>query len=179
MKTIIALIFSIALGHAADEPKKYTQAEFDAAVKKKVIDEVEKALNRVGKGNLVDLSNELLKKEEALRLKELEVSKFREQVDVETRDFEGKVKKFQEEQSRVLGCIDAHDKEKSKRVTHMVESISGMKPQVAADVLSVQDPDISVRIMGLLEPTKVSKILNLMNKEISARLQKQYLDMKK
>jgi flagellar motility protein MotE (MotC chaperone) len=61
----------------------------------------------------------------------------------------------------------------------MVEVISGMKPQSAADVLAVQDPDLSVRILGQLEAQKASKIFNLMDKEVSARLQKQFLQMKK
>ena len=52
-------------------------------------------------------------------------------------------------------------------------------PQNAADVLSVQDPDFSVRILGQMESQKVSKIFNLMDKEVSARLQKQFLQMKK
>ena len=61
----------------------------------------------------------------------------------------------------------------------MVEVISGMKPQNAADVLAIQDPELSVRILSLLESQKTSKIFNLMDKEVSARLQKQFLQMKK
>ena len=61
----------------------------------------------------------------------------------------------------------------------MVDVISGMRPQSAADVLSVQDVDISVKILGDLPPEKVSKIFNSMDKEISARLQKQFMSMKK
>ena len=65
------------------------------------------------------------------------------------------------------------------RVQQLVEVISNMKPQRAADLLSVQDPDISVRIFEKTNPTKASKIFNLMDKEVSARLQKQYLNMQK
>jgi flagellar motility protein MotE (MotC chaperone) len=61
----------------------------------------------------------------------------------------------------------------------MVDVVSGMRPQNAADILSVQDVEIAVKILGKLEPTKVSKIFNSMDKEISARLQKQYMNMKK
>lgn len=163
----------------AGEEKTYTQAELDAEVKKQVEFEFEKAMKKVGKGNLIDLSNELLKKEKEIELKELELKKLKEQLELNAKELEKKVVGFQNQQSKVLGCIDAHDKEKQKRISHMVESVSGMKPANAAEVLSVQDPDISVRILGLLGPEKVSKIFNLMDKEISARLQKQYLDMKK
>jgi len=159
--------------------KKYTQEEFDQAVKEKLSKELEKNLKRIGKGSIVDLSNELLKKEDDLKNRELQISKDQEQLELTKKDFEKKLKKFQEDQIKVIGCIDINDKEKEKRVAHMVEVVSGMKPQTAAEVLSVQEADLSVRILGLLDPTKVSKIFNLMNKEISARLQKQYLDMKR
>jgi flagellar motility protein MotE (MotC chaperone) len=54
-----------------------------------------------------------------------------------------------------------------------------MKPQKAAELLSVQDSDISVKILELIKPERASKIFNLMDKEVSARLQKQYLNMAK
>ena len=54
-----------------------------------------------------------------------------------------------------------------------------MKPQVAAEMLSVQESKLSVEIISKLDPVKVSKIFNLMDKEISARLQKEYLNMQK
>ena len=61
----------------------------------------------------------------------------------------------------------------------MVEIISGMKPVMAGNVLSVQDSDIAVKILSELPAMKISKIFNSMDKEISARLQKQYMNMKK
>lgn len=161
------------------DKKKYTQEEFDSAVKEQMMKELDKNLARLGHGNVIDLSNELLKKENDLKGRELKLNKDQEQMELIKKDLETKIKSFQTTQNKIIGCIDIHDKEKDKRVTHMVEVVSGMKPQVAADVLSVQEADLSVRILGLLDPSKVSKIFNLMNKEISARLQKQYLDMKR
>ena len=61
----------------------------------------------------------------------------------------------------------------------MVDVVSGMKPQTAADLLSQQDPSLAVKIMGELDAVKVAKIFNLMKKEISAKLQKQYMTLKK
>ncbi|MBT3586860.1 MAG: hypothetical protein HN509_18255 [Halobacteriovoraceae bacterium] len=120
-----------------------------------------------------------MKKEEELKISQLALKKKEEQLVINEKDFTRKVSGFNGDQQKVLGCIDASDKKQSKRVEHMVEVISGMKPVSAAQVLSVQDADISVKILGLLEPKKVSKIFNLMDKEISARLQKQYMTMKK
>jgi len=57
--------------------------------------------------------------------------------------------------------------------------ISNMKPDKAASVLSVQDSEIAVQILQMIDPKKASKIFNFMDKEVSAKLQKQYLQMKK
>ena len=57
--------------------------------------------------------------------------------------------------------------------------IANMKPVKAADVLSVQDSLISVKILEQIDPKRASRIFNLMDKEVSARLQKQYLNMQK
>ena len=54
-----------------------------------------------------------------------------------------------------------------------------MRAAKAAEILSVQESDLTVQILGKLPPEKVSKIFNLMEKEVSARLQKQFMSMKK
>ena len=155
--------------------RTYTEEEF----KKAVMVEAEKLMKKAGSGHLVDFSKELLEKEEAIKVKELNVQKEQEQLKLNMNDFKKKVVEFQESQKKFLGCIDSQNDKAEKRITQMVEVIAGMKPQNAADVLSVQDPDLSVRILGQLEAQKASKIFNLMDKEVSARLQKQFLQMKK
>lgn len=58
---------------------------------------------------------------------------------------------------KFLGCIESQNDKVDKRISQMVEVISGMKPQSAADVLAVQDPDLSVRILGQLEACKAPR----------------------
>lgn len=164
-----------AAAPAGPEKRLYTEEEF----KKAVTAELEKTMKKVGSGHLVDFSKELLDKEEALKVKELNLQKQEEQLKLNTNDFQKKVVEFEESQKKFLGCVDSQNEKAEKRVSQMVEVIAGMKPQSAADVLSVQDPDLSVRILGQLESQKASKIFNLMDKEVSARLQKQFLQMKK
>jgi flagellar motility protein MotE (MotC chaperone) len=160
---------------AGPEKRTYTEEEF----KKAVMIEAEKIMKKAGSGHLVDFSKELLDKEDAIKIKELNIQKEQEQLKLNINGFQKKVVEFQESQKKFLGCIDSQNDMASKRITQMVEVIAGMKPQSAADVLSVQDPDLSVRILGQLEAQKASKIFNLMDKEVSARLQKQFLQMKK
>lgn len=141
--------------------------------------EAEKLMKKAGSGHLVDFSKELLEKEEAIKVKELNLQKQEEQLKLNTADFQKKVVEFQDAQKKFLGCVDSQKETADKRVSQMVDVIAGMKPQSAADVLAVQDPDLSVRILGMLDSQKASKIFNLMDKEVSAKLQKQFVEMKK
>lgn len=159
----------------ATKAKTYTEEEF----KKALQEEVDKTIKKVSGNHMVDFSKELLQKEEAIKVKELEVKKQEDQLKMNMSDFEKRVKEFQVEQKRFIGCVDGQDEKADKRVTQMVEVISGMRPQNAADLLSVQESDLAVKILGQLDPAKVSKIFNLMDKEISAKLQKQFMTMKK
>ncbi|GAB4411396.1 MAG: hypothetical protein OHK0056_15300 [Bacteriovoracaceae bacterium] len=174
-KIIFSLFLFISSSNLLAEGKTYTQEEFDKAVKEKV----EEQLKKVHKDNLVTFSTELLKREEELKLKEMELKKREEQVGLNNADLTNKIKEFQEKQNKLIGCMDEIDNQKKRRIDHMVDAVSGMRPQNAADVLSVQEAEIAVQILGQLPSDKVSKIFNLMEKEVSARLQKQYLSMKK
>ncbi|MCB9060048.1 MAG: hypothetical protein H6622_00830 [Halobacteriovoraceae bacterium] len=155
--------------------KTFTQNEVNELIEK----EYAKRMKKIGRGKIIQFSNELLEKEKKIELQELEIKKREEQLKLNLTDLQNKIKSFQDKQASVLGCIDEKDKKVEGRIQHMVTIVSGMRPQNAADVLSVQDPDISVKILGLLDPVKVSKIFNVMDKEISARLQKQYMTMKR
>lgn len=155
--------------------KNYTEEEF----KQKVQDEVKSMMKKTGSGHLVDFSKDLLEKEDQIKMKELELKKQEEELKLSRADFQKKVVEFEETQKKFLGCVDGQKEKTDKRVSQMVEIISSMKPQNAADVLSIQDPELSVRILGQIDSQKASKIFNLMTKEVSAKLQKQYVEMKK
>lgn len=155
--------------------KEYTPEEFRTAV----LEEATKLMKKAGSAHLVDFSKELIEKEESLKVKEQEIKKREEELKLSQEDFTKKLVDFQGQQTKLIGCIDEKSEEAQQRVSHMVEIISGMKPQTAADVLTVQEPNLAVKILSELESAKASKIFNLMNKEVSARLQKQFLEMKK
>jgi flagellar motility protein MotE (MotC chaperone) len=178
-KIFIILLLVISTFSFAKSEKKiekvYTQKEFDEALKK----ELALRLDKLTPVNIVDFSKELVKKEESLKLSEIDLKKQNDQLKMNMKSFKSRLKEFQKRQNKFLACIDETDKKKDARISHMVEVIAGMKPKMASDVLSVQETAISVKILGMLEPVKVSKIFNLMDKEISARLQKQYMNMKR
>lgn len=172
---LLVLILSSSLNAFSQEKKIYSQEEFDKALEVAL----EKKMKKVGRSKLIEFSKELLKKEEELATREKALKNQQEQVVVNQKELEGRIKEFKAYQTNFLSCLDKKDSDEQKRVIHMVDVVSNMRPQTAANLLSQQDPSISIKILGELDPVKVSKIFNMMDKEISARLQKQYMTMKK
>lgn len=182
---IIALVLYISNSYSqSDETKSnksgdkkeltFTKEEF----RKAVLAEVSKEMKKIGQRRMVSFSKELLEKERKLEEEELNLKKKDEEITHTKGNFKKLISEFQKRQNKFLACRDDIDSKAEKRITHMVDVMSGMRPQNAADVLSVQDPLLSVKILGMLDAVKVSKIFNLMDKAVSARLQKQYMNMK-
>ena len=171
-KFIFLSFILIQFAYSEDE-KKYTEAEF----KEKLKAEVERKVGLIKKKTLTQFANELLEKEDAIREKERKLSEREEQLKKGEASLLKKITELETSKNKIIGCIDEHNKNEELRVTKVVEMISGMKPAKAAGVLSTLDSNISVKLLEKIDSTKASKIFNLMDKEVSARLQKQYLNM--
>ena len=172
---IVAMSLMISSSFAKDEKLTFTKEEF----RKAVMDEMAKKMKKIGRSKMTEFSNQLLTKEEDLEKRELELQKKNQSLKINEKSFLKRVKEFNKRQEKFISCLDNVDSKEAKRIDHMVEVVSGMRPKNAADVLSVQESKLSVQILGRLEAAKVSKIFNLMDKEVSARLQKQYMTMKR
>ena len=61
-----------------------------------------------------------------------------EEFSIIEKSFAAKMKTFREGQDRIIGCVD-RKKDANKRIDHIVQVMSGMKPANAAQVLTVQD----------------------------------------
>ena len=176
MKKIVFLMGLLIFVLGAKEEKKiYTQEEFD----KKVEAEVNRQVDLVKKKSISTLSKELLAKERELKEKEERLKNRQEQVILAEQALLKKISEFDETKKKIIGCVEDQKGNEQMRIKQLVDVISNMKPQKAADLLSVQESGISVKLIERIEPEKASKIFNLMDKEVSARLQKQYLNMQK
>jgi flagellar motility protein MotE (MotC chaperone) len=175
---IVIMTFAFAQEQTAsksDDIKIYSEKDFI----EKVNEEVQKKINEIKKKSVAELTRELIEKEKNLKLREHLLGAKQEKLDLATKNFEAKVSKLDEKRRKIIGCMEENERRKAERVNQLVKVISGMKPNKAAELLTVQDESISVRIISQLEAEKASKIFNLMKKETSARLQKKYLNMKK
>ena len=168
----VAFFFTFVV-YAKEVKKTYSAQDFEQAVMKAV----EQRVNKVQVSNLSAFSKDLLHRESQLNQRERLLQGREQQIVINAKDFAGRVKEFEQRQQKLLGCLDEMSKKKEQRVERLVAIIGGMKPAKAADILSIQQPDLAVQILGGLAPARTSKIFNLMGKEISASLQKRYLLM--
>lgn len=175
MKTFLALILGLSTVAALAAGKTYTEEDFV----KKVNEEVKKKVDSIKNKSVSDLTKELLDKEEKLKLRELELQKQSDALRVSEGEIEKRYKEFNEKQKSFIGCVDKNEEDSKARIGSLVDMVSNMKPQKAAEVLSVQDSEIAVKILQMIDAKKASKIFNFMDKDVSAKLQKQYLLMKK
>ncbi|MAX66090.1 MAG: hypothetical protein QF441_09045 [Bacteriovoracaceae bacterium] len=169
----IMISFFCFSSYAKEEKKIYSQKEFE----KKVKEEVDRQIELLKKKSIAQLTKELMDKERSLA-KQVEQLKLREeQIKLNESSLAKKIVELEKTKKKIIGCIDENKKGESMRVRQLVDVVSGMKPQKAADLLSVQEENISVKILQKIKPERAAKIFNLMDKEVSARLQKLYLNM--
>lgn len=176
MKTILTLVMMLSMVSAFAQVKRtYSEEDFI----KKVNEETKKKVDSIKNKSVSELTKELLDKEEKLKLKELELQKLSDSLKVSESDIAKRYSDLSEKQKSFIGCVEKNEDEGKARIGQLVDMVSNMKPQKAAEVLSVQDSEIAVKILQMIDAKKASKIFNFMDKEISAKLQKQYLLMKK
>lgn len=174
MKAIFIFIIGAMLSYViAEDSTPTSQEEFN----KKVQVEVDRQISIIKKKSIAQLTKELLAKERDLNNKISLLDQRAEQIKLSESSLLKKIEELEKTKSKIIGCLDDHKKGELLRVKQLVSVISGMKPQKAADLLSVQESKISIKIIEKIDPAKASKIFNLMDKEVSARLQKQYLNM--
>ncbi len=173
MKFLICIIFIFSSPIALS--KTYTEEEFI----KKVNEETKKKVDDIKNKSVSELTKELLDKEEKLKMRELDIQKQAEALKISENEIAKKYVDLASKQKQFIGCVDKNQEESKARIGQVVDMVSNMKPEKAAQVLSVQDTEIAVQILQMIDAKKASKIFNFMDKDISAKLQKQYLLLKK
>ena len=157
----------------------YTSFSKEGLSPDQVNQEVIKLYKKINQKNISTFAQELMKKKKNLDEQEEEIKRQSTLLKKNEDDLNKKILEFEKRQKKLIGCVDENEKKRLSRVNHLVEIVSNMKPAKSAELLSVQEGDLSVEIISRLPAAKVSKIFNLMEKEVSARLQKSYMNMKK
>lgn len=155
----------------SDEKKgTYTEEQFYEKLKQEVA--------KIKKTSVVEMTQDLIGREQKVVQREEELLRREEEIKNVGAELEKKIVEFDARQKQFLGCVQKNENDEKLRVKKMVEVVSNMSPAKAAQLIETQESDISVRILSQLDNLKAAKIFNVMNKEKSAQLQKQYLLMK-
>jgi len=70
--------------------------------------------------------------------------------------------------------LDGFKKDHEGRIGKLVTVVEGMKPEAAARYVEALDPDLAVEILARIKEAKASKILNLVDKKMGAKLTELY-----
>ncbi len=110
--------------------------------------------------NIAEKESLLLEKEKALKIQE--------------KILKDKLKKIGSIQKSIAKKLDYFSNSMAGKVKKLVTIVSAMKPDMAARYFETVEPYLAVEILGQLEAKRAAKILNKVDKEVSARISELY-----
>lgn len=99
---------------------------------------------------------DLLKREEALALREQELERIEKQVDE-------KIKQLRKLEASIRSEVAAYRQMSDERIRHLVKIYSSMKPKAAADLMNNLDTDVAVEVFLNMKGEIAGGILSYMD----------------
>ncbi len=122
----------------------------------------------------VEALQELDERKNALDLREKQLAEKARDLEIQEKLLKEKLKKMEELNKKMADRLDVFKKEHEGKITKLVTVVEGMKPEAAARYVETLDPALAVEILTRIKETKASKILNLVDKKVSAKLTELY-----
>ncbi len=110
----------------------------------------------------------------ALDAREKQLEERARDLELQEKLLKEKLKRMEDLNRRMAERLDGFKKDHEGRITKLVTVVEGMKPEAAARYVEALDPDLAVEILSRIKELKASKILNLVDKQKSARLTELY-----
>ena len=121
-----------------------------------------------------DAIQELEERKAALDLREKQLAERAHDLEIQEKLLREKLKKMEELNRKMAERLDVFMKDHEARVGKLVNVVEGMKPDAAARYVEQLDPDLAVEILARIKEQRASKILNLVDKKLGARLTELY-----
>ena len=147
-------------------------------------EDVKKAVEQAGKNGKKSASTplaltpeaiqELEQRKAALDLKEKQLAERARDLELQEKLLKEKLKRMEELNRKMAERLDGFKKEHETKINKLVVVVEGMKPEAAARYVEQLDPDLAVEILARMKEQKASKILNLVDKKLGARLTELY-----
>ncbi len=117
---------------------------------------------------------EIEERKAALDLREKQLAERGRDLELQEKILKEKLKKMEDLNKRMAERLDIFKKDHEQRITKLVNVVEGMKPEAAARYVEALDADLAVEILARIKEQKASKIMNLVDKKMSARLTELY-----
>lgn len=163
-----AIALLVAASVTAEEPKKAEEPAKPAAPAAPVA----KSSNPVAL--TIEAIEELETRKKILDARERDLEERAKGLEIQEKVLREKLKRMEELNRKMAERLDSFKKDHEQRVTKLVAVVEGMRPQSAADYVSNLDADLAVEILSRIQTAKASKILNLVDKKIGAKLTEMY-----
>jgi flagellar motility protein MotE (MotC chaperone) len=117
---------------------------------------------------------ELEERRAALDNREKQLNERARDLELQEKILKEKLKKMEELNRKMAERLDVFKKEHEAKLTKLVTVVEGMRPEAAARYVENLDPDLAVEILARMKEQRASKILNLVDKKMGARLTELY-----
>ncbi|MGZ3652281.1 MAG: MotE family protein [Bdellovibrionota bacterium] len=117
---------------------------------------------------------ELEDRKTALDQRETRLNERAHDLELQEKLLKEKLKKMEDLNRKMAERLDVFKKDHEGRIGKLVTMVEGMKPEAAARYVEALDPDLAVEILARIKEAKASKILNLVDKKMGAKLTELY-----
>lgn len=117
---------------------------------------------------------EFLELQEKVKTKEKELEERERALEIQEKIIREKLGRIEKLNKAMSKRLDEYKEESNQNVDKLVKIIEGMKPVEAARFVENIDPGLAVNIFDKISVQRASKILNMIDKRVSARLTEKY-----
>ena len=116
------------------------------------------------------LIEQIKKKEEDLRKKEEELNKKEEEIKIKTQELEQMQTKVESIQKELSNKVGQNQQEKSVQMQTIATTLSGMKPDKAAERLKTMSPEEIAEILSYVKPKERGKIVEALDAQLATQV---------
>lgn len=120
--------------------------------------------------SIATLIEQIKKKENTLKQKEEELKKREEELKVKSQELQQMQTKIESIQKELGSKIEGDKKEKAVQMQTIAVTLSGMKPDKAAERLKTMNPDEIAEILSYVKPKERGKIVEALDAQLAAQV---------
>jgi flagellar motility protein MotE (MotC chaperone) len=114
--------------------------------------------------------DEIKKKHEEIDRKWKELTAHEAEIKAREVAVDDELKKLQQTRDEIAKLDDAHTATNQEKITRIVETLEGMNPKAASQMLSNLNDALAVQAMSQMSTQKLSKVMNVMEPERASKL---------